>query len=132
MVSDKGGMAWVFTGEDFFWKSDLMKWFHFTLPEPSRFQHVKVTWSFNIVYSTGTDLLENSFVTHGVMKIRQFILLKLGKKFFKLMSILLNELYFSGMCRRGRDATQIGVHFLTGTFHFKYRVFGLLDDLYYP
>lgn len=57
-----------------------MKWFCFILPEPSEFQHMKVIWSFNIVYSTGTDLLENSFVTHSVMKFHQLILLKLGEK----------------------------------------------------
>lgn len=67
-MSDKRGMTWIFTGEDFFLKSELMKWFCFILPETSKFQHIKVTWSFNIVHSTGMNLLENFFVTHGIMK----------------------------------------------------------------
>lgn len=59
----------------------------FILPELSKFQHIKVTGGFNTVHSVRTDLVENSFVTHCVMKFRQFVSLKLGKIFFKLMGI---------------------------------------------
>lgn len=48
------------------------------------------------------------------------------------MGILLNELYFLGMCIGEREVMQIRMHFLMGIFNFKYHMFGRSDDLYYP
>lgn len=75
MMLDKMRKAGIFIGEYFFGRVDrLMEWFCFILPESSKFQYIKVTDSFNIFYS-----VENSFVTHSVIKFCKFTLLKLKK-----------------------------------------------------